>query len=309
VERPLTAALHAWIPHDVGPALLGELPDEVVVTVWDGESAPPGGIEGVRFYVPPFGPGDTVAQAIAAMGRLEVVQAMSAGIEHIAPMVPAGVTLCNARGAHSPATSEWVLAAILAVLRKFPQFAADQLIGENDRRMSDSLDRKRVTILGYGSIGEAVEQRLSGFDVTITRVARSAREGVHALADLDALLGETDVLVILVPLDETTRGLIGRERLAALPDRALVVNAARGGIVDEQALLDELTAGRLRAALDVAEPDPLPAEHPLRSAPGLFYTPHIGGATRSALPNIYALVGDQLRRIVAGEPLVNVVPR
>jgi phosphoglycerate dehydrogenase-like enzyme len=301
-------SLHAWIPHDVGRGLLGELPDSVAVTVWDSESGPsPPGIEDVRFFVPPHGPGEQTARAMRAMKRLEVVQAMSAGFDHIEPLLPDGVTLCNARGAHSPATSEWVLGAILAVLRRLDWFAIGQGSGESGFSVSDSLEGKRVTILGYGSIGEAVERRLSSFDVTINRVARSARDGVHALAGLDALLGETDILIVLVPLDDNTRGLVSRERLAALPDRALVVNAARGGIVDEQALLEELQTERLRAALDVADPDPLPAEHPLRSAPGIFYTPHVAGATRLTMPAVYSLVGDQLRRMAAGEPLRNTV--
>jgi phosphoglycerate dehydrogenase-like enzyme len=297
----------AWIPDEAGLSMVGELPDNVELHVWDGRTDPLDGIEDVRFLVTPFGSGPRVADAMRAMSSLEVVQAQSAGYEHLLPLVPGGVTLCNARGAHTPATSEWVLAAVLAVLRKLPRFAIDQSTGDNDRRFSDTLDGKRVTILGYGSIGQAVERRLSGFDVTINRVARSARDNVHALADLDGLLPETDILVILVPLDDSTRGLVSRERLALLPEHALVVNAARGGIVDEVALIDELTAGRLCAALDVAEPDPLPGGHPLRDAPNLFYTPHIAGGTRSAGPNIYALVGDQLRRFAAGEPLINVV--
>ncbi len=299
--------LVAWIPDEAGRSMLGELPDGLALSVWDGSSDPPDGIADVRFFVSPIGAGARVGAAMQAMSSLEVVQAQTAGYERLQPLVPAGVTLCNARGAHSPATSEWVLAAVLAVLRKLPRFAIDQSTGDNDRRFSDTLDGKRVTILGYGSIGQAVERRLSGFDVTINRVARTARDGVHALADLDTLLPETDILVILTPLDDSTRGLVSRQRLALLPEHALVVNAARGGIVDEAALLDELTAGRLRAALDVAEPDPLPGGHPLRDAPNLFYTPHVAGGTRRLGPNIYALVGDQLRRFAAGEPLINVV--
>jgi phosphoglycerate dehydrogenase-like enzyme len=297
----------AWIPDEAGRAMLGELPDGVQLGVWDGRSDPPAGIEDVRFFVPAIGARARVGEAMREMSSLEVVQAQSAGYEHLQPMVPDGVTLCNARGAHSPATSEWVLAAVLAVLRKLPRFAIDQATADNDRRFSDTLDGKRVTILGYGSIGQAVERRLSGFDVTINRVARTQRDGIHALAELDGLLPATDILVVLVPLDDSTRGLVSRERLTLLPDRALVVNAARGGIIDEEALREELEADRLRAALDVAEPDPLPGGHPLRNAPNLFYTPHVAGGTRRAGPNIYALVGDQLRRFAAGEPLINIV--
>jgi phosphoglycerate dehydrogenase-like enzyme len=164
-----------------------------------------------------------------------------------------------------------------------------------------------VMILGYGSIGKAVERRLVGFDVDLLRVARRAREGVHPVADLDELLPGVDVLVVLVPREPETLGIVSRERLAALPDGALVVNAARGGLVDEGALLEEVSAGRLRAALDVAEPDPLPGGHPLRMASGVFYTPHVAGATRMTFPRIYGFIGSQLRRMAAGEQPANIV--
>ena len=299
--------LHAWIPHSPGLRFLGTLPEEVIVTVWDGESEPSADLEQVRFYVPPWVPHGLSADVMARMPRLEVVQALTAGVDHVAALVPAGVTLCNARGANDPSASEWVLAAILASLRELPRMSADQVAGRTDRRPSDALDGKRVMILGHGSIGAAVERRLAGFDVDLTRVARRARDGVHPADELDALLPDTDVLIVLVPLDDSTRGLIDRARLALLPDGALVVNAARGGLIDQDALLDEVRAQRLRAALDVSEPDPLPADHPLRGEPGVLYTPHIGGMTRLTLPGVYGLVGRQLRHLAAGEPLENVV--
>ncbi len=299
--------LRAWIPHPPGLRLLGELPQEVVVSVWDGESEPPADLDEVRFYVPPWVPHGPSADVMARMPRLEVVQALTAGIDHVVALVPDGVTLCSARGANDPSASEWVLAAILASLRELPRMSADQFAGRTDRRPTDALDGKRVMILGHGSIGGAVERRLAGFDVQLTRVARRAREGVHAVDELDALLPGTDVLIVLVPLDASTRGLIDRARLALLPDGALVVNAARGGLIDEDALLHEVRAGRLRAALDVAEPDPLPAGHPLRGEGGVLYTPHIGGMTRLTLPGVYGLVGRQLRHLWAGEALENVV--
>ena len=300
-------AVVACIPHDAGLGLLGDLPDGASVIVWDGETEAPPQLDAVSFFAAFYVPGRHVAAALAELPKLEVVQAMAAGVDLIAPIVPEGVTLCSGRGGPTPATSEWVLTVILAVLRDIPALAADQAIGATPRRMYDGLDGKRVTILGYGSIGPAVERRMSGFDVAITRVARSAREGVLAVEELDAVLPHTDVLVILTPLTEETRGLLGAERLAALPDGALVVNAARGGIVDEQALAAELQVGRLRAALDVSEPDPLPPEHPLRRAPGLLYTPHVAGASPITIATTYRLIGDQLRRFAAGEPLHNVV--
>jgi phosphoglycerate dehydrogenase-like enzyme len=287
--------------------LLGELPDGVRVEVWDGESAPPDGIDEVRLYVPPWAPDQAVAEAMLRMTSLEVVQALTAGIDHVRPLVPTGVELCDARGVHDGATSEWVLAAILASLRRFPQLVRAQHAASSERLIADTLDGKRVMILGYGSIGKAVERRLAGFDVELTRVARRAREGVRPVTELDELLPDTDVLIVLVPKEPETLGIVSAGRLASLPAGALVVNAARGGLIDEAALLDEVASGRLHAALDVAEPDPLPASHPLRWADGVMYTPHVAGATRMTFPRIYGFVGSQIRRLAAGAPLENVV--
>jgi len=300
-------AFHAVIANDAGRELLGELPGDVSLTIWDGSSEPPPGLADVRFFATDWVPGPHVAAALATMPDLEVVQTLTAGVDHIAPIVPAGVTLANGRGGPTIATSEWVLTAILTMLRGIPGLVADQPIGAHQRRMYDGLDAKRVTILGYGEIGTDVERRLAGFDVQLTRVARSARDGVRPVSELDAVLEDTDILIVLTPLDDATRGMVTSKRLALLPDGALVVNAARGGIIDEAALQDELRAGRLLAALDVAEPDPLPPDHPLRSAPGLLYTPHVAGATRATVVACWRLVGDQLRRFATGEPLINVV--
>lgn len=285
--------------------MLGALPDSVEVDVWDGESSLPERIEEVQLYVPPWLPGKQVGAAMGRMTSLRVVQALTAGVDHVRPLVPAGAVLCDARGVHDAATSEWVLMAVLASLRGLPVMVAEQA-GGGARPSGDTLDGKRVMILGHGSIGRAVERRLDGFDVELVRVASRARAGVHGVDELDALLPGVDVLVVLVPRSETTVDLVSRERLGQLPDGALVVNVARGGLVDEQALLAEVRVGRLRAALDVAEPDPLPAGHPLRTAPGVLYTPHIAGATRMTLPRVYGFVGRQLRRLAAGEPLENV---
>jgi phosphoglycerate dehydrogenase-like enzyme len=287
--------------------LLGELPDGVRVEVWDGESAPPDGIDEVRLYVPPWAPDQAVAEAMLRMTSLEVVQALTAGIDHVRPLVPAGVKLCDARGVHDGATSEWVLAAILASLRGFPRLMRAQHAASSERLIGDTLDGKRVMILGYGSIGKAVERRLTGFDVELTRVARSAREGVRPVTELDELLPDTDVLIVLVPREPETLGIVSARRLASLPAGALVVNAARGGLIDEAALLDEVASGRLHAALDVAEPDPLPPSHPLRLADGVMYTPHVAGATRMTFPRIYGFIASQIHRLAAGDPLENVV--
>jgi phosphoglycerate dehydrogenase-like enzyme len=201
------------------------------------------------------------------------------------------------------------VAAILAMVREFPEFVLEQAAGVQRRRRCDVFTGKRVLIVGYGSIGMAVEQRLQGFGVEIVRVARRARAGVSGVESLVGLLPDADVVILLVPSSPARRHLVDAAFLARMHDGALLVNAARGKLVDQAALAAEVGAGRLRAALDVGDPDPLPPDHPLLTLPGVFYTPHQAGRTRLDVPMAYAFIGEQLRRFVAGEPLMNVVGR
>ena len=295
----------------------GTLPAGVQVDIWPrGEDIPDSAGE-VEFVVVPFGVrGDALKRILHGLPRLKVVQLMSAGADHVLPAVPPGVTLCNARGAHTAATAEWTVGAIIAALRQFPRFALAQRDGRWDSVTSDSVAGKRVLIVGYGSIGAAVDRRLAGWEVTIDRVARTARPArpgipatppVHGLDALPALIPAADVVVILVPVIEETRNMVNAGFLAAMKDGALLVNAARGAIVDTSALLAELTAGRLRAALDVTDPEPLPPGHPLWSAPGLLLTPHVGGAVSEARDRAYEVVIPQVARFAAGQPLLNVI--
>ena len=232
---------------------------------------------------------------------------MSAGAEQVVGHVPAGITLCNARGAHDAATAEWTVGAIVASIRNFPRFVRAQEAGEWDFAVSESVAGKRVLIVGYGSIGAAVERRLAGWEVTIERIARHAREGVRPITELHEALEQADVVVILLPVTDETRHLVDAKFLRSMKDGALLVNAARGPIVDTDALLKELTAQRITAALDVTDPEPLPPGHPLWQAPGLLLTPHVGGAITGARDRAYAVVRDQLARYAAGEPLRNVI--
>jgi len=224
--------------------------------------------------------------------------------------VPPGVQLCDARGVHDAAVAEWVLGAVIGSLRQFPAYARAQQRREwapNGVTPTPELTGKRVLVIGAGSIGRALERRLAPFDVTVIRVARTARpeQDVHGVAELPALLPRAEVVVLLVPLTEQTRNLVDGSFLAALPDGALLVNAARGPVVDTAALLTEVASGRISAALDVTDPEPLPAGHPLWALPNVLITPHVGGAVAGLLPRAYRLVGEQLRRFAAGEPLVN----
>ena len=294
-----------WLPDP--PAAFGGLPAGIEADVWKGgEELPPSANE-VEFVVFPFGVNPEILRKIVDLPRLRTIQILSAGADHILPYIPARITLCNARGAHTPATAEWTAGVIIASIRNFPRFAAGQQAGHWDPAVSDLVAGKRVLIVGYGSIGEAVERRLAGWEVEIDRVARHARDGVRPIGDLPQMLPTADVVVILVPVTDETRQLVNAEFLKTMKDGALLVNAARGVIVDTDALLAELTSGRLTAALDVTDPEPLPDGHPLWSAPGLLLTPHVGGAVRASRERAYEIVTEQLARLAAGQPLLNAI--
>lgn len=299
--------MRALLPYRYALDLIGGVPDDVSVDVWDGTSELPAGAAGASFWMPPWEPLESYADAFAMLPELQVAQLGSAGYDHVLPHVPPGVTLYNARGVHDRSVAEWVLAAILAVLRDLPTFVLRQAAGRVEHTESDSLADKTVLILGYGSIGAEVERLLAPFELEVVRVASRPREGVHGTEDLPGLLPSADIVVCLVPRSSGSLGMIDAAFLAALPDGALVLNASRGGIVDQDALLAELRSRRLLAALDVTEPDPLPDGHPLLAAPGLLYTPHVAGAIPQTDARAFAFVGDQLRRFARGEPLENVV--
>jgi phosphoglycerate dehydrogenase-like enzyme len=299
-----------WIAHEEGRALLGPLPDGVDLEVCARAAEPPSDPADVVFWVPPFTSVGRGADLLPRMPALRVVQLLSAGADAWADRVPASVALCDARGVHDASTSEWVLAAVLSALRRFPAFARAQAAHAwtaAEHTPTDELTGKRVLLVGAGSIGAAIAAKLAPFDVTLTRVARTARpaEGVHGVDELPALLPDAEVVVLVVPLTAGTRGLVDAAFLAALPDGALLVNAARGPVVDTAALLAEVRRGRLAAALDVTDPEPLPADHPLWDLPNVLITPHVGGAVRGLLPRGYRLAAAQLHRFAAGEELVN----
>ena len=293
----------SWL-EDVGPVagvepvvwdLVGERPDRPVEVV-----------------VPPYLGGAGVLAAIETMPSVRVVQLLSAGYDTALPLIPAHITVANAAGVHDASTAELAVALALAVLRGIPDAVRDAEHGEWSRRPTRrSLADRRVLVVGYGSIGRATAARLAPFEVSLTAVASRPRAGddlvttVHGVDELPRLLPDHDVVIVSVPLTERTAGLVGEAFLGALPDGAVVVNIARGAVVDTAAVLRH--AGRLGFGLDVTDPEPLPADHPLWSAPGVLVTPHIGGDTTAFRPRAVAHLRDQLRRVVAGEPLRAVV--
>jgi phosphoglycerate dehydrogenase-like enzyme len=302
-----SSMIRIWLPGQDSVTLMGGLPGGMTADVWTGGEQLPDSADEVEVVVLPFGVPESRMPVLAKLPRLRLIQLMSAGAERAIPFVPAGVTLCNARGAHDPAVAEWIMAVMLAEVRLLPRFMAAQQAGTWDFASSDPLAGQRVLIVGYGSIGEVVERMLAPFGVTVERIARRARSGVSSMDELPAALPRADVVILLVPVTPATTGLVDARFLSQMRDHALLVNAARGSIVDTGALLAELRSGRLRAALDVTDPEPLPDSHPLWSAPGLLLTPHVAGATTQAGPRAMAIVRQQLSRYAAGEPLLNIV--
>lgn len=239
--------------------------------------------------------------------NLRYVLLPSAGFEHALPHLPSGVTLCNGRGVHSAGTAELTMMLILASQRGLIDAIDAQREGRWLNPELASLADRRVLIVGAGSLAEALAARLRPFEVELTMVGRTARDGVHGIDELPVLLTQTDVVVLTVPYSPDTHHLLDAAALAALPDGALVVNVARGRVVDTDALLAELTSGRLRAGLDVTDPEPLPSDHPLWRAPNTIITAHQGGNSNGTYPRVAALLRRQLEHLLADEPLENVV--
>ncbi|GAA0940596.1 2-hydroxyacid dehydrogenase [Streptomyces rhizosphaericus] len=303
-----------WLP--IPPEEIDGLPDTLEYAHWDGGEDFPTDPARCAFYcVPYMKPQQVCTRPLPAMTNLRVVQTLTAGIDHIKPALAdlaPGVRLCNARGVHNASTAELALTLILASLRGVPDFVRGQDAEEWRSGFRPALADKSVLIVGYGAIGSAIEDRLVPFECErVARVARSPRTTergpVHPIDELPRLLPEADVVVLVTPLTEATRGLAGTEFLSRMKDGALLVNVSRGGVVDTKALLTELESGRLRAALDVTDPEPLPAGHPLWHAPGVLISPHVGGPTSAFLPRAKRLLRDQLHRYARGESLAHLV--
>lgn len=285
---------------------LTRVPPGFEIEVVDATEHLPASAADVAFYVPAYRFTPRVVEVIAQMPRLKVVQSLTAGVEHITPHLRPGITLCNAAGVHDAATSELAVGLMISAQRRLAELAVAQQDQRWDLRMARSLADQRVLIIGAGNIGRALQRRLAGFECDVTLVGRSARAGVRSIADLGELLPAADIVVLLVPLTDETRGLVDSTFLAQMGDGALLVNVARGQIVVTESLLAEVSTGRLRAALDVTDPEPLPAGHTLWSAPGVIITPHVGGAADSLWPRAHALVSEQLQRLSTGRALLNV---
>jgi phosphoglycerate dehydrogenase-like enzyme len=304
--------LVASLPDESWIADLGEVAG-VEMTPWNlRESSPRAGE--ISFVVPPYIDRRMRLELLAELPRLAVVQLVTAGYDDVSDHLPPGALLCNGGGIHDASTAELTLALILASLRGIPNFVVAQHESRWIRtQMWDSLADRRVLVVGYGNVGRAIVRRLLPFEVEVTAVASRPHDGddlvdaVHGIDELGTLLPQQDVVVLITPLTDATEGLVGVDFLAAMKDGALLVNMARGKVVDTHALLAETTSGRLRAALDVTDPEPLPDDHPLWRAPGVLISPHVGGASTAFRPRALALLRRQLEAYASRQPLDNVV--
>src|SRR6476620_3902425 len=287
--------------------------DGVEAIVWDMETPHARGSE-IRLAVLPYMTRLRLTDVTPGLDSLEIVQLQSAGFEHFVDDLPAGVTLCNAAGVHDASTAELALTLTLASVRDIPEFVASQAHSRwEPLRLRSALADRRVLVVGYGQIGRAIARRFAPFEVSLTAVASRAREGddlvshVHGIDELPDLLPEHDVVVVIVPLTDATRGLFDGPMLGRMPDGALLVNVARGAVVDTDALVAECSTGRIRAALDVTDPEPLPQDHALWTTPGVLITPHVGGATDAMRPRAIALGRRQVEALLTGESVDNAV--
>jgi len=261
----------------------------------------------VDFYVPSYMTGKNGLDFVLKMPNLKYLQMPNAGYDDAMAYVRPGITLCNATGVHDDSTAELAVGLALASRRGFAEFAKDQSVAKWNHRRFPSLSDSKIGLIGYGSIGQTIAKNLSGFSVEVLSFSKSGRNGSLKIDELDGYLPSLDIVILILPLTPESKHMFDSRRLALMKDGALIVNVARGPIIDTDALLAELNSGRLSAALDVTDPEPLPNDHPLWKAKNILIVPHVGGDSTAFEPRARKLVVSQLNRLVAGEPLINVI--
>ncbi|MRH93117.1 phosphoglycerate dehydrogenase [Nocardia sp. SYP-A9097] len=294
------------VPDDYGLAAVSRLEGARAVRFRLGEALPDGAEE-AEVLVPGFLVGHEAVHMTWELPKLRLVQLLTAGAEAWVGRVPEGVQLSIARGAHGASTAEWALTGLLTVYREFIEFAQAQREHRWTQHHTDTLSGKRILIVGAGDLARELERKLVAFDATCVKVGTHAREDIRGVGELPSLLGDFDAVVMMVPVTAATTGMVDAEFLARMTDGAILVNAARGPVVQTDALVAELQTGRLRAILDVTDPEPLPAGHPLWDAPGVLITPHVGGSSRGSQQRGWAIATEQIRRYLAGAAPENLV--
>ena len=298
------------VPGETLRRAIGTPPEGVDIELWD--MASPAPADHIDLVVPPYmGAADRLGALAGVSTRL--VQSQSIGYDDVLDAQPPRQVFANAASVHETSTAELTLALVLAAQRGIPDFVRAAAEGRWEPARHESLADRRVLLLGYGGVGRAIEARLAPFEVELVRVATRARDDaagrIHAIDELPSLLPTADIVIVGVPLTDATTGLVDAEFLSALPDGALVVNIARGKVAVTDAILAEASSGRLRFALDVTDPEPLPDGHPLFALPNVLISPHVGGASTAMMPRMARLVREQIERMLRGEEPLNVVLR
>ena len=292
----------------------GGVPDGVELVEWSLDGPPPAAASGRRIDIA-VTPYMGAAAKLGALAGVDVglVQSQSIGYDDVPAALPPGHVFANATSVHETSTAELAVGLVIAAQRGIPDFVRAAAEGRWAPARHESLADRRVLLLGYGGVGEAIEARLAPFEVELTRVASRARDDahgrIHGIDELPTLLPRAEIVIVGVPLTDATTGLVDARFLAALPDSALVVNIARGPVADTDAILAEATSGRLRFALDVTDPEPLPDGHPLFALPNVLISPHVGGASSAMIPRMARLLREQIERMLRGDEPRNVVLR
>jgi phosphoglycerate dehydrogenase-like enzyme len=262
-------------------------------------------LDEIEFYVPSYMGGLKTIEIIPRMKNLKVVHYNQAGYEDILPHIPQGIILCNGTGVHDVSTSELAIGLAIASRRGFAEFMDNQKQGVWKRTRKPALADSHVGIVGYGHIGKRIASLLEMFETKVTAFTRSGSDGSIKIAEFDDYLPKLDVIILILPLTAESKNFMNANRIKKMKDGATLINVARGAIVDTDALVAELNTGRITAGLDVTDPEPLPAGHPLWSAPNLIISPHVGGDSGAFVPRARKMVQEQLARIAKNEPLIN----
>jgi phosphoglycerate dehydrogenase-like enzyme len=298
------------VPDDALSAALTEVPENVTIIEWAMSVSAP--VDAIDIVVPPYLGGSKVLAQLATV-KTRLIQSQMVGYDGVKEMLPPGHVYANAATVHETSTAELTLALILASQRGIPDFVRSASEGRWVPAWHESLADRTVLLVGYGGVGRAIEVRLLPFEVTVTRVALRARSDergvIHGFESLHDLLPLADVVVVAVPLTEQTTHLIDDSFLRQMRDGSLLVNIARGNVADTEALLAHASTGRLRLALDVTDPEPLPEGHPLFFLANVLITPHVGGRSSAMLPRMVRLLREQIARMLAGVEPLNVVLR
>ncbi len=264
-------------------------------------------LSNITIYVQPYMTRNETLDPIHSMANLQLLQVPNAGYESAIPYMRDGMLLCNAKGVHNASTAELAVGMAIAVKRGFPDFIRlqDRAIWSHERM--GSLNDSNIGIIGAGSIGQTLVSYLKPYEVEITTFSRSGGAGSHTMDRLDELLPTFDIIFLILPLNDQSEHLFDARRLALLKDRAILVNVARGKIIDTNALVAELSTGRISAALDVTDPEPLPADHPLWGFKNVMITPHVGGDSAAFEKRGKRFIENQLQRIADGLEPLNII--